>query len=151
MMFVILFGLSMDYEVFLMSRIHEEFVATGDPRAATVRGLGLTARVITTAALIMMAVFLAYVSTPNPTIKLLGFGMAVAVLLDSTVVRCVLVPSIMELLGRAAWWLPSWLRWLPRINVEGAPPVSAAPARPATERGQGDERDERESVGATNG
>jgi RND superfamily putative drug exporter len=91
------------------------------------------------------------VSTPNPTIKLLGFGMAVAVLLDSTVVRCVLVPSIMELLGRAAWWLPSWLRWLPRINVEGAPPVSAAPARPATVRGLGDERDERESVGATNG
>ena len=84
----------------------------------------------------MMAVFLAYVSTPNPTIKLLGFGMAVAVLLDSTVVRCVLVPAIMELLGRAAWWLPSWLRWLPHINVEGtAPAPSPAPV------------EDRESVG----
>jgi RND superfamily putative drug exporter len=119
MMFVILFGLSMDYEVFLMSRIKEEYVATGDPRASTVRGLALTARVITTAALIMMAVFLAYVSTPNPTIKLLGFGLAVAVLLDATVVRCVLVPAIMELLGRAAWWLPRWLHWLPRVDLDG--------------------------------
>jgi len=140
MMFVILFGLSMDYEVFLMSRIREEYASTGDPRAATVRGLGLTARVITTAALIMMAVFLAYVSTPNPTIKLLGFGMAVAVLLDSTVVRCVLVPAIMELLGRAAWWMPKWLRWLPHVNVEGTEVTSPTPPAP-----------ERESVGAATG
>jgi RND superfamily putative drug exporter len=137
MMFVILFGLSMDYEVFLMSRIHEEYRATGDPRAATVRGLGLTARVITTAALIMMAVFLAYVSTPNPTIKLLGFGMAVAVLLDATVVRCVLVPAIMELLGRAAWWLPSWLHWLPHVNVEGSPPAPAPVERESVGVGTG--------------
>jgi RND superfamily putative drug exporter len=86
-----------------------------------------------------MAVFLAYVSTPNPTIKLLGFGMAVAVLLDATVVRCVLVPAIMELLGRAAWWLPSWLGWLPHINVEGTAPVAAIP------------EPERESVGAGTG
>src|SRR4029078_1632870 len=109
-----------------MSSMKKEYVASGDPRASTVRGLALTARVITTAALIMMAVFLAYVSTPNPTIKLLGFGMAVAVLLDATVVRCVLVPAIMELLGRAAWWFPRWLSWIPHINIDAPEPATPA-------------------------
>jgi len=118
-MFVILFGLSMDYEVFLMSRIKEEWDITNDPRQSVILGVANTARVITTAALIMIAVFASFVANANPTVKLIGFGMAVAVLLDSTIVRMVLVPSIMELLGKAAWWFPKWLNWLPTINVEG--------------------------------
>lgn len=118
-MFVILFGLSMDYEVFLMSRVKEEWDRTGDATASVVRGVAGTARVITTAALIMLAVFLSFVANANPTVKLIGFGMAVAVLLDSTVVRMVLVPAVMELLGRRAWWFPSWLGWLPTLDVEG--------------------------------
>jgi RND superfamily putative drug exporter len=94
-----------------------------------------TARVITTAALIMMAVFLAFVTNADPTVKLIGFGMAVAVLLDSTVVRMVLVPAVMELLGKRAWWFPRWLEWLPRLNVEGTvPPPPAPPAEAAQER-----------------
>jgi putative drug exporter of the RND superfamily len=121
-MFVILFGLSMDYEVFLMSRIKEEWDRTGEPRRSVVLGVAGTARVITTAALIMIVVFLAFVANPDPTVKLIGFGMAVAVLLDSTIVRMVLVPAIMELLGRRAWWFPSWLGWLPKLDVEGQVP-----------------------------
>ena len=118
-MFVILFGLSMDYEVFLMSRIREEWDRTGDPRRSVVLGVANTARVITTAALIMIAVFASFVTNANPTVKLIGFGMAVAVLLDSTIVRMVLVPAVMELMGRRAWWFPSWLGWLPRLDIEG--------------------------------
>jgi RND superfamily putative drug exporter len=118
-MFVILFGLSMDYEVFLMSRIKEEWDASHDPSSSVIRGVAGTARVITTAALIMLAVFLSFVANPNPTVKLIGFGMAVAVLLDSTVVRMVLVPAIMEIFGRRAWWFPRWLGWLPSLDVEG--------------------------------
>ena len=120
-MFVILFGLSMDYEVFLMSRIKEEWDRTNEPRTSVVLGVANTARVITTAALIMIAVFASFVANANPTVKLIGFGMAVAVLLDSTVVRMVLVPAIMEILGRRAWWFPKWLEWLPRLDVEGPP------------------------------
>jgi len=128
-MFVILFGLSMDYEVFLMTRIKEEWDLTGDPRRSVVLGVAGTARVITTAALVMIAVFLSFVANPNPTVKLIGFGMAVAVLLDSTIVRMVLVPAVMELLGRSAWWFPKWLGWLPRIDVEGeAALAGVAPA-----------------------
>ena len=127
-MFVILFGLSMDYEVFLMSRIKEEWDSTQDPKLSVVRGVAGTAKVITTAALIMLAVFLSFVANPNPTVKLIGFGMAVAVLLDSTVVRMVLVPAIMELFGRRAWWFPSWLRWLPSLDVEGRGVAAAAEA-----------------------
>jgi RND superfamily putative drug exporter len=133
-MFVILFGLSMDYEVFLMSRIKEEWDRSGDARTSVVRGVAGTARVITTAALIMMAVFLSFVTNASPTIKLIGFGMAVAVLLDSTVVRMVLVPAVMEILGRRAWWFPSWLGWLPRLSVEG-------PSRPAADPGAPTERE----------
>ncbi len=125
-MFVILFGLSMDYEVFLMSRIREEWDRTADPRRSVVLGVAGTARVITTAALIMMAVFLSFVANADPTVKLIGFGMAVAVLLDSTVVRMVLVPAVMELLGRRAWWFPSWLGWLPSLDVEGSAPDDAS-------------------------
>ena len=120
-MFVILFGLSMDYEVFLMSRIREEWDRTGDPQQSVVLGVANTARVITTAALIMIAVFSSFVTIQNPTVQLLGFGMAVAVLLDSTIVRMVLVPAVMEILGARAWWFPRWLGWLPRLDIEGAP------------------------------
>ncbi len=118
-MFVILFGLSMDYEVFLMSRIREEWDRSHDPRQSVVLGVANTARVITTAALIMIAVFASFVTNASPTVKLIGFGMAVAVLIDSTIVRMILVPAVMELFGKRAWWFPRWLEWLPEINVEG--------------------------------
>jgi RND superfamily putative drug exporter len=122
MIFAVLFGLSIDYEVFLLSRIKEEFDRTGESRQSVVDGLAATARVITAAAFIMIAVFLAFVPNPIPTVKMIGLGMAVAVLIDATIVRMVLVPSTMELAGKANWWLPKWLdRILPHINVEGAP------------------------------
>ena len=118
-MFVILFGLSMDYEVFLMSRMKEIWDSTHDPRQSVILGVATTARVITTAALIMMAVFFSFVASPSPTVKLIGFGMAVAVLIDSTIVRMILVPAIMELFGAKAWYFPTWLSWLPHLNIEG--------------------------------
>jgi RND superfamily putative drug exporter len=120
-MFAILFGLSMDYEVFLLSRVREEFLATGDNHAAVVRGLSSTARVITSAALIMISVFGAFVLTDDPNGKLFGFGLAVAVLIDATLIRMVLVPATMTLMGNANWWLPGWLdRILPHLDLEGA-------------------------------
>jgi len=120
-MFAILFGLSMDYEVFLLSRVREEYVATGDNHEAVVRGLSSTARVITSAALIMISVFGAFVLSDDPNGKLFGVGLAVAVLIDATLVRMVLVPATMSLLGRANWWLPGWLdRILPHLDLEGA-------------------------------
>jgi RND superfamily putative drug exporter len=120
-MFPILFGLSMDYEVFLISRIREEFHRTGDNAESVARGLAGTGRVITSAALIMVAVFLAFVASPVPSVKMLGLGLAVAVLIDATIVRMVLVPATMALMGRANWWLPSWLdRVLPKVTVEGS-------------------------------
>jgi RND superfamily putative drug exporter len=119
MMFAVLFGLSMDYEVFLLSRIKEEHDKTGDNRQSVVNGVASTARVITSAALIMISVFLAFVPSPDPTVKMIGFGMAVAVLIDATIVRMLLVPSTMELAGKATWWFPGWLdRILPKIHVE---------------------------------
>ena len=118
-MFPILFGLSMDYEVFLISRIREEYVRTGDNTEAVARGLAGTGRVITSAALIMIVVFLAFVASPVPSLKMLGLGLAVAILVDATIVRMVLVPATMALLGKANWWLPGWLdRILPRVSVE---------------------------------
>jgi RND superfamily putative drug exporter len=122
----------MDYEVFLMSRIREEWAATHEPRKSVVLGVAKTARVITTAALVMIAVFASFVTNPSPTVKLIGFGMAVAVAIDSTVVRMVLVPAVMELLGKRAWWFPSWLGWLPKLNVEGPADLGAEPPPPAT-------------------
>jgi uncharacterized membrane protein YdfJ with MMPL/SSD domain len=114
-LFVILFGLSMDYEVFLLSRIKEEYDRTGDNTASVARGLAHTARVISAAAAIMVVVFLSFVLGADVSVKQIGLGLAVAVLVDATVVRLVLVPAIMELLGRANWWLPGWLdRILPR-------------------------------------
>jgi RND superfamily putative drug exporter len=129
-LFAILFGLSMDYEVFLLSRIREEYVRTGDARGSVARGLAATARVITAAALIMIAVFLAFVAYPEPVTKMVGLGLAVAVFVDATVVRMLLVPSLMVLMGRANWWLPRWLdRILPRVHIEGP----EEPSRPTLE------------------
>ncbi|WP_432135241.1 MMPL family transporter [Streptomyces sp. bgisy154] len=121
-LFAILFGLSMDYEVFLLSRVREDYLRTGDNGAAIVRGVSGTARVITSAALIMVAVFLSFAVAEDPSTKMFGLGLATAVLVDATVVRMVLVPATMTLLGRANWWLPGWLeRVLPRApaGVEG--------------------------------
>jgi len=119
MMFAVLFGLSMDYEVFLLSRIKEEHDKTGDSRQSVINGVASTARVITSAALIMISVFLAFVPSPDPTVKMIGFGMAIAVLIDATIVRMLLVPSTMELAGNATWWFPKWLdKILPKIHVE---------------------------------
>ena len=120
-MFPILFGLSMDYEVFLLSRIREEYVRTGDNVESVARGLASTGRVITSAALIMIAVFLSFVASPVPSLKMLGLGLATAILIDATIVRMVLVPATMALLGKANWWLPAWLdRALPHLTVEGS-------------------------------
>jgi RND superfamily putative drug exporter len=120
-MFPILFGLSMDYEVFLISRIREEYVRTGDNTESVARGMAGTGRVITSGALIMIAVFLAFVASPVPSLKMLGLGLATAILVDATLVRMVLVPATMALLGKANWWLPAWLdRILPRLSVESA-------------------------------
>ncbi len=120
MMFAIVFGLSMDYEVFLLSRIREEFVRSGDSRGSVADGLALTARVITAAAAIMVVVFGSFIGEPDRIVKLFGVGLASAVLVDATIVRMLLVPATMELLGDANWWLPRWLnRLLPKISVEG--------------------------------
>ena len=122
MMFAILFGLSMDYEVFLLSRVREEYLKLGDTSKAVTEGLARTARVITAAAAIMVVVFLAFVVSPEPFLRLLGVGMATAILVDATVVRMVLVPAVMELLGRANWWIPDWLdRLVPRLDHDPAP------------------------------
>ena len=122
MMFAILFGLSMDYEVFLISRIREEFLKHGDNSRAVADGLAKTARVITAAAAIMVVVFLAFLAAPDVFLKLFGIGLASAIFLDATLVRMVLVPAVMQLLGSRNWWIPAWLeRKLPRIDVEAAP------------------------------
>ena len=122
MMFAVLFGLSMDYEVFLLSRVREEYLRSGQASDAVAAGLAKTARVITAAAAIMVAVFLAFVFSQEVFLKLLGVGMATAVFVDATLVRMVLVPALMQLLGRANWWIPGWLdRALPRLDVEPAP------------------------------
>jgi RND superfamily putative drug exporter len=118
-MFPILFGLSMDYEVFLLSRIREEHARTGDNAESVARGLAGTGRVITSAAVIMIAVFLSFVASPVPSLKMLGLGLATAIAIDATLVRMVLVPATMALLGKANWWLPAWLdRTLPQVTVE---------------------------------
>jgi RND superfamily putative drug exporter len=119
-MFAVLFGLSMDYEVFLLSRIREEYVRSGDSHSSVVNGLGATARVIMSAATIMVCVFGAFVFGSNVILKMFGLGLASAVLIDATIVRMVLVPATMSLLGGANWWLPRWLdRILPHVDLEG--------------------------------
>ena len=136
LMFAILFGLSMDYEVFLLSRIREDWLATGDDRGSVVRGLAATGRVISAAAAIMIAVFLGFATETDAVVKMLGFGMAVAIFLDATVVRMVLVPATMAMLGRWNWWLPGRLdRMLPTLDAEGSthvwdrstPPAAVVP------------------------
>ncbi len=120
MMFAIVFGLSMDYEIFLLSRVHEAWLRTGDPTGSVAHALEITARVITCAALIMVSVFAAFIVSDTIVVKMLGLGLAVSVLIDATVVRLLLVPALMTLLGRAAWWTPRWLdRALPHVSPEG--------------------------------
>jgi RND superfamily putative drug exporter len=119
-MFAVLFGLSMDYEVFIVSRIREDYVRSGNPRASVVSGLTSSARVITAAALIMIGVFASFALANDPTEKLLAIAFASAIFLDATVVRMVVVPATMALFDRKAWWLPRWLdRLLPNVDVEG--------------------------------
>ncbi|MEU1269329.1 MMPL family transporter [Streptomyces sp. NPDC005799] len=120
MMFAIIFGLSMDYEIFLLSRVHEAWLRTGDAKASVAHALEITARVITCAALIMVSVFAAFIVSDNIVVKMLGLGLAVSVLIDASVVRLLMVPAVMTLLGPRAWWTPRWLdRVLPHIDAEG--------------------------------
>jgi RND superfamily putative drug exporter len=147
MLFAIVFGLSMDYEVFLLSRVREEWGRTGDSRTSVADGLAATARVITAAAAIMVFVFGSFILEPDRATKLMGVGLATAILLDATVVRMLLVPATMELLGDKNWWLPRWLdRLLPRIDVEG----HAEPAQVVVPvSGVTVDTGERQPVGAT--
>ncbi len=125
-LFAILFGLSMDYHVFLLSRIKERYDQTGDNSGSVMYGLRSTASIITGAALIMVAVFGGFALGPLSMFQQMGFGLAVAVILDATIVRMVLVPASMELLGDKNWYFPSWLEWLPKISIEGGHSVEAA-------------------------
>ncbi|WP_432065560.1 MMPL family transporter [Streptomyces sp. C10-9-1] len=129
MMFAIVFGLSMDYEIFLLSRVHEAWLRTGEAKASVAHALEITARVITCAALIMVSVFAAFLISDNIVVKMLGLGLAASVLIDATVVRLLLVPAAMTLLGKSAWWTPRWLdRILPHVDPEGD--ATAGAARP---------------------
>jgi len=124
LMFAVLFGLSMDYEVFLVSRMREAWTRTADNHRAIVEGLAGTGRVITAAAAIMVAVFAAFVPSPDVVLKVIGVGMAAAIFIDATVVRMLLVPAVMHVLGKANWWMPAWLeRRLPQLYIEGRPEV----------------------------
>jgi RND superfamily putative drug exporter len=122
MMFAILFGLSMDYEVFLVSRMHEEWVQGRDNSRAVRRGLSLTGGIVTAAALIMIAVFLAFLPSPDRLVKVFGLGLGAAIFIDAFIIRSLLVPSAMYLFGRWNWYLPAWLeRWVPHVSLEGGP------------------------------
>jgi RND superfamily putative drug exporter len=128
----VVFGLSMDYEVFLLSRIKERYDTHGDNKRAVAEGLAKSASVISSAALIMVCVFSVFVLTGVPSIKQLGLGTAVAIAIDATLVRLILVPAAMELLGDWNWWLPRWLdRLLPHVGLEGGVPEREAPGPPA--------------------
>ena len=137
LMFAVLFGLSSDYEVFLLSRVREGWLATGDPREAVVRGLGATARVISSAAAIMIAVFLGFAADPDVTVKTVGIGMAAAVLIDATLIRLVLAPAAMVLLGRAGWWLPSFPARDNRSGPGDGSIKGSSPSRPGGYREAG--------------
>jgi putative drug exporter of the RND superfamily len=119
MLFAIVFGLSMDYEVFLVSRMHERWVRTGDDQRAVQEGLALTGRVVTAAAAIMVCVFLSFMLGEDRIIKEFGLSLASAVFLDALVIRCLLLPAVLTIIGARTWQIPSWLAWLPRINIEG--------------------------------
>ena len=130
LMFAILFGLSMDYEVFLLTQMSEHFKQTGDENRAVTEGLANTGRVITSAASIMVCVFASFVLNGDPVVKEFGVGLAVAIAIDSTVVRCLLVPAVMVLLGKRAWWLPRWMeRIVPHISIEGEDYFAARDAK----------------------
>jgi uncharacterized membrane protein YdfJ with MMPL/SSD domain len=127
----VVFGLSMDYEVFLLSRIKERYDEHGDNRRAVAEGLASSAGTISSAALIMVSVFSVFVLTGVPSIQQIGLGTAVAIALDATLVRLVLVPAAMELMGRWNWWLPRWLdRLLPHVGLEGTVPKPAPAPEP---------------------
>ncbi len=131
LMFAVLFGLSMDYEVFLVSRMREGWLRTRDNERAILEGLAGTGRVITAAAAIMVAVFAAFIPSADVILKVIGVGMASAIFIDATVVRMLLVPSVMHLLGAGNWWMPEWLsRHLPELHIEGHPEAHLAAARP---------------------
>jgi len=133
MLFAIVFGLSMDYEVFLVSRIHERWTQTREHSRAVAEGLALTGRVVTAAAAIMVCVFLSFMLGEDRVIKEFGLSLASAVFLDALVVRCLLLPATLHLVGPATWYLPDWLaRLLPRVNIEGALPS----AEPSAEDGR---------------
>ena len=131
-LFTVLFGLSMDYHIFLLSRIKERYDVTGDNDGSVAFGLGSTGAIITGAALIMVAVFGGFAAGDLVMFQQMGFGLAVAVILDATIIRTVLVPATMKLLGDRNWYFPSWLRWVPEIHIEGRPRPSV-PATPAVE------------------
>jgi len=120
LMFAVVFGLSMDYEVFLISRVREEWIRSRNASTAVADGIAYTGRVISAAAAIMICVFLSFVLGDQRSVKEFGFGLAVAVFLDAIVIRCVLLPAVLEILGERTWWLPRWLDdRLPRIRIEG--------------------------------
>jgi putative drug exporter of the RND superfamily len=147
MLFAIVFGLSMDYEVFLISRIHERWTLTRDGRGAVGEGLALTGRVITAAAAIMVCVFLSFMLGEDRVIKEFGLSLASAVFLDALVVRCLLLPATLHLLGDVTWRIPSWLdRLLPHVNIEGT--MEEIPAVASSPAGNGDGRGEPVPVGA---
>jgi putative drug exporter of the RND superfamily len=138
LMFAVVFGLSMDYEVFLISRVREEWVRHGDASRAVADGIAFTGRVISAAAAIMICVFLSFMLGDERSIKEFGFGLAAAVFLDALVVRCVLLPAVLELLGSTTWWLPRSLdSRLPRINIEGSSAAAEASADYAAYDGDG--------------
>jgi RND superfamily putative drug exporter len=154
LMFTILFGLSMDYEVFLISAIRNAYQRHHDNRRAVVEGISSTARIITGAAAIMLVVFGSFVAFPDPVVKMTGIGLAVSILVDATIVRMALVPATMVLLGDANWWLPRWLdRILPTVDFEGErvePGEMAERAEPATVVvPAAEDAEEREPVGVT--
>jgi RND superfamily putative drug exporter len=135
LMFAVAFGLSMDYEVFLLSRVREEWLRTGDARGSVVSGLAATGRLISAAAAIMVAVFLGFAAEGDLVLKLMGVGLAAAILVDATVVRMVLVPASLVLLGRWNWWLPAWLdRLLPHLDLEPEDEAVVPAPRPAPDR-----------------
>jgi len=130
-LFAVVFGLSMDYEVFLISRVREQWVRHGSASGAVGDGVALTGRVISAAAAIMVCVFISFTLGNERTLKEFGFGLAVAVFLDALVVRCMLLPAVLELLGPATWKLPAWLdARLPHIHIEGSGEVSSGPGEP---------------------
>ncbi|MBV9592990.1 MAG: MMPL family transporter, partial [Actinobacteria bacterium] len=135
---------SMDYEVFLISRVHEAWAKTEDAHRSVAIGIGSTARVITTAAAIMVVVFLSFVLDDDPTVKMLAVGMAAAVLIDASIIRMLLVPAVMSLLDRHAWWMPKWLdRITPNLDIEGTEHLAKLAAAEAPLAGR-DEESERE-------